>query len=496
LEAGMMQNFLSFSGKEDAIINKIIRITPFNLIMILWLIVGITSIYLIPVAPHDELCYLGIAWNMFKAHNWLLTFSMADLRQVDLEKTPLLYWFILAGWKLFGVNETWPKVLILLLGTANICLTYVLARKIFPENVRIAWLSSAVLLCNFFWPNYFGSTIRFEGLITFFGLLFLLCMLTYLRDKTIWSLNLAGLTLGLCLFSKGGVGFIYYLPLTILMPYLLNRAWHIRWLLPVMAVVGAALIPSVLYLIYIYFTLGYSDLHYLLFGQISQRVSLKFNIVDAVALTLCFSPLMLFFRFRKFRLDKRVLILTLQILFTFLFFSLAVLFRSKRYFLPVCPLMALVIAWFVDQFYSRDRPIMLFAILFSCLLTLMNITAHFGKRTYFYENVALLAAEVKSLQLAGYPVAIFGTKLMSPFLDFLGRLPKDLPIIGRQEDQAQWLSAHPHGYIIGLCEKNVNHLRHCYQIKKDALIQSVWSDKSPEYCLKVLGHSFGACGER
>ena len=58
---------------------------------------------------------------MLKAHNWLLTYSMADLRQVDLEKHPLLYWFNLAGWKLLGVNETWPKVLIFLLGTANIC---------------------------------------------------------------------------------------------------------------------------------------------------------------------------------------------------------------------------------------------------------------------------------------------------------------------------------------------------------------------------------------
>ncbi len=487
---------MNVSGKKDGMINKIIRVSPFNLIMILWLILGITCICLIPVSPRDELCYLGIAWNMLKAHNWLLTYSMADLRQVDLEKTPLLYWFILAGWKLFGVNETWPKILIFLLGTANICLTVILARKIFPENVRIAWLSSAVLLCNFFWPRYFGSTIRFEGLITFFGLLFLLAMLKYLRDKTLWSLYAAGIALGLCLFSKGGVGFIYYLPLTLLMPYLLNRTWDIRWLLPTMTVVGMALIPSIIYLIYVYFSLGYSDLHYLLFGQISQRVGLKFNIVDAVALTLCFSPLMLFFRFRKLRLDKRVLILMVQIFFTFLFFSFAVLFRSKRYLLPVCPLIALVIAWFVDQCYSRDKPIMLFAILFSCLLTLINITEHFGKRSRFYENIALLAGEVKSLQLAGYPVAIFESKLMAPFLDFLGRLPKDLPIIGSQEDQTRWLNAHPHGYIIRICEKNVDHLHHCYQIKKDLLIISVWGDKPLKYCVSVLGHSFGVCTGR
>ena len=41
---------------------------------------------------------------------------------------------------------------------------------------------------------------------------------------------------------------------------------------------------------------------------------------------------------------------------------------------------------------------------------------------------------------AGYPEAIFESKLMAPFLDFLGRLPKDLPIIGSQEDQSRWLS--------------------------------------------------------
>ena len=105
----MKLNFLNYLGKEDALINQITRISPFSLILILWLIGGLSCIYLIPVSPGDDLHYLGIAWNMFKAHSWLLTYSMADLHHVDLEKTPLLYWFILAGWHLFGVNETGQK---------------------------------------------------------------------------------------------------------------------------------------------------------------------------------------------------------------------------------------------------------------------------------------------------------------------------------------------------------------------------------------------------
>ena len=38
-------------------------------------------------------------------------------------------------------------------------------------------------------------------------------MLKYLRDKTLWSLYAAGIVLGTLFVSKGGVGFIYYLPL-------------------------------------------------------------------------------------------------------------------------------------------------------------------------------------------------------------------------------------------------------------------------------------------
>ena len=465
-----------------------LNVSPFNLILILWLLCGITFIYLLQVLPGDELHYLGIAWNMFKAHSWLLTYSMADDHHVDLEKTPVLYWFILAGWHVFGVNDTWPKVLIFFLGTANICFTAILARQIFPENKRIAWLSAAVLLCNFIWPRYFGAHLRFEGLITFFGLLFLISLLKYLRDKTVWSLYGAGLTFGLCLFSKGGVGFIYYLPLAILMPYLLNRNWNIRWLVPIMAVVGVALIPSIVYLIYIYFTLGPGDLHYLLFGQISRRVSLNFHIIAPLELILSFSPWMLFFRFKKPEFDRRILILMAQTFFTLLFFSFAVNFGVKRYFIPVCPLIALVVAWFVDQFYSRDKPVFLFALLFSCVIVLTNIIQYCGKMPKFNENLALLGAEIKSLQLKGNPVAIFESILAAPTVDFLGRLPKDLPIINSQKNQAQWLGAHPHGYIITRCEKNVNHLRHCYQIKKDSLVLSVWSDKPVKYCVTVLGH--------
>ncbi len=455
----------------------ITRIAPFNLILILWLIGGLSCIYLIPVSPGDDLHYLGIAWNMFKAHSWLLTYSMADIHHVDLEKTPLLYWFILAGWHVFGVNDTWPKVLIFLLGTANICLTTVLARQIFPENNRIAWLSAAVLLCNFLWPHYFGAAIRFEGLVTLLGLLFLISLSKYLRDKTVWSLYAAGIAFGLCLFSKGGVGFIYFLPLAILMPYLLNRHWNIRWLFAFSAVIGMALIPSVLYLVYIYFSLGSQSVHILLFGQISSRVGHVYHIADLMMLILFFSPWMIFFRFKKPKFDKRILILMVQIFFTLVFFSFGVLFHFTRYFIPVCPLIALVIAYFVDQFYCRDKPIILLAMLMSGVMIMDGVIEHFGSMAKSYDTLAGLAAEVKSLQLEGNPVALFGPKFWEPTLDFLGRLPKDLPIVRTQKDQMRWLGANPHGYTIEGCEKPIPHSRHCYELKKNSLVISVWSDK-------------------
>lgn len=471
--------------------NIIARISPPHLIVTLWLCLGLTCIAFVPIRPEDELHYLGIAWNMFKAHSWLFTYSMADVQKVDLEKTPLLYWFILAGWHLFGVSDTLAKVVVFIIGSANMGLTYLLARQVFPENARIAWLSLVVLLCNFLWPRYFGSAIRFEGLITVFGLLFLIFLLKYLRDASLAALIAAGLSFGFCLFAKGGVGFIYYLPLAILLPYLRNQQLNFRWILSLAAVMGLALILPGIYLIYVYISLGNTDLHYLLFTQVSQRIGVHFQSKAWLGLMACFLPALALLRCKKPKIDRRILILLISIGCTALFFSMAVSIQAKRYFIPSCPLIAMIIAYCIDQVNSRDRPVLIFAVLFTVALMVNNVMGYAGEVAKYDENLTLLGAEIRALQLKGYPVAQFTGQIRNQNLDFFARLPKDLPIILSLGEQMQWLQIHPHGYRIEDCAPSVKTSPHCYQLKKDSLTVSVWNQQPVRYFPAILHQTLG-----
>ncbi len=65
------------------------------ILVFLWLLMAISFIFFVPFEQGDELHYLAVAWNMFKAHAWLNT--LWDAKVTDLEKTPILYWPILAG---------------------------------------------------------------------------------------------------------------------------------------------------------------------------------------------------------------------------------------------------------------------------------------------------------------------------------------------------------------------------------------------------------------
>ena len=468
-----------------------IRISPCRLIVILWLLLGITCIALVPIEHRDDLNYLGIAWNMFKAHSWLFTYSMADAQKVDLEKTPLLYWLILTSWHIFGVSDVVAKVVIFGIGTAGFWLTYLLARQLFPENPRIAWLSLLVLLCNFLWPRYVGSNIRFEGLVTLFGLLFLIFLLKYLRDYSWAWLAAAGIAFGFCLFAKGGVGFIYYLPVAILLPYLINKPLNLHWLLALIAVVGLALLLPAIYLVYLYVSLGSPDLHYLLVTQVSQRVGLNFQIKTLLGVIACFSPVILLFRFQKPSMDRRILILLIPIFLVFLFFALMVSIQSKRYLIPIFPLMALVIAYLIDQMNRYDRKIMGFAIVFSVVMMVNNVWSCWGEVAKYDKNVTMLGAEIRSLQLQGYPVALFTDQIWYQHLEFLGRLPKDLPTILHPDEQIRWLQKNPHGYLIENCEPSVKISPNCYQLTKDSLTLSVWNQQPIRYWPNILAKKWG-----
>lgn len=458
------------------------RFAGYKLIIWVWFFIGLTAIIFVPVRPEGalqylgDLHYLGIAWNMFKSHSWLVTYSVSDIHKVDLEKTPLLYWLILPVWHLVGVSTASVKLLIFLLGSACLAVSYQLARKIFPENIRIAQLTIVILLGNFLWTRYFSASIRFEGLVTFFGLVFLIWLIKFIQSQAKHGMMLAGFSLGLCVFAKGAVGLVYYLPLAFMMPVIFNQPVNGRWVKDFFIILLLGLIPSVLYLLFVYVALGGADLKYLLFDQVTARVGFQFHIKTLCAFLLCFAPVGLLINLKAPGFNQKMGIILLQIALVLIFFTIFVDVQTKRYFIPCCPLIALVLAGLLAQMNVSALRIKLFVIAFGLFFSISNVVDYFGASAKYYRNLSLLAAEVRSLQMQDQAIAQFTNNIANQNLDYLGRLPKNLAIVIDAQQQSQWLTQNPLGYVIEDCDESVRKSRHCLQIKRQAQIISVWND--------------------
>src|SRR6266404_2717195 len=72
---------------------------------------------------HTEGQYAGAAREMIQTHQWLWPTNDGLPR---LPKPPLLYWLIIASFKIFGINSAAARVPIALATMASVALTFVI----------------------------------------------------------------------------------------------------------------------------------------------------------------------------------------------------------------------------------------------------------------------------------------------------------------------------------------------------------------------------------
>ena len=170
-------------------------------------------------AGKDMKHYLIVARSMFDNGIYFSTFSN---NQLDLEKTPLLYWPLVGIWHLFGISSLGHYIYTFTIGWINLFLSWWLAKQISPQDSKTPWLCLLVLILNLMWPSFYHD-LRFEGLVTLFGLLFLNFSIKTLTSKNKLYWIFASLAFGFCIFAKGPIGFIYFLPYAMVLPYLSQR---------------------------------------------------------------------------------------------------------------------------------------------------------------------------------------------------------------------------------------------------------------------------------
>ncbi len=185
--------------------------------LLAWGVIALASIFLHGPVPLYSTRTLAVAWEMWDQGSWLVPlFNGAPYSH----KTPLLPWLIHAGWLVGGVNDIWPRLLMVLLGAVAIAQAGVLASRLYPRRPQLPALT-AWAMAGFWFFFMFSLQLMYELPLTVavLGGLLALCR----RRGEAWAPWWPGLALaiGFGLLAKGPVVLLH-----LGVPLLTARWWH------------------------------------------------------------------------------------------------------------------------------------------------------------------------------------------------------------------------------------------------------------------------------
>ena len=185
--------------------------------LLAWTAVALVSIFLHGPMPLYSTRSLAVAWEMWDQGSWLVPlFNGAAYSH----KTPLLPWLLHVGWAVAGVNDVWPRLLMVVLGAVTLVQVGVLARRLYPASAALPGLA-AWAMAGLWYFFLFSLQVMYELVltVTVLGGLLALCR----RDGDAWRPWWPGLALafGLGLLAKGPVAL-----LNLGVPLAFARWWH------------------------------------------------------------------------------------------------------------------------------------------------------------------------------------------------------------------------------------------------------------------------------
>ncbi len=204
----------------------------------LWAVLAGTALLLRPPLPIDETRYLSVAWEMWQTGDWLVPRLNGEPYS---HKPPLLFWCILAGWKIFGVNDVSARLIAPLFGLASLWLSSRLAALLWPEIPAAARVAPLVLLSLPLWAVWTTLTM-FDVPLTFFVLLAMIGLVHAAGGRPLAGRAL--LTFGLAggVLTKGPAVLLHVLPVALAAPWwrVDTRRQVLSWYLGLLGVVLAA----------------------------------------------------------------------------------------------------------------------------------------------------------------------------------------------------------------------------------------------------------------
>ena len=465
--------------------------------------VGITTR---PLTPIDETRYVSAAWEMWLRGDFLVPFKNGEPYS---HKPPFMFWMFHAGWAIFGVNDWWPRLVLPLFSAGALLLTFLLARRLWPQHAGLGGQASLILASSLLWI-VFSTSVMFDVMLAFWVLVGMHGVLSATEGKR-RGFVLLGIAIGLGVLTKGPVILLNLLPVTVLALW-----WNpgLKWSRWFAGVVGAVLLGAAIALMWAIpagMAGGEAYRNAIFWGQTADRMVESFAHRRPFWWYLPLLPLMLFPWFvwpglwkalahhRKTGLDRGMRFCLAWMLPVFVAFSF-ISGKQPHYLVPLFPAFALLTARVLaDRPGTRvGLPALLAAALGGvlilaasgqiaalndqvaalppvwpgALLVLLALAAWVVGRRGISPvlNLALLggatlvlvqlaamhslrplydvkpmALAIKQVQDAGLPVAN-AAKYHAQY-QFLGRLEAPLVELHGAE-LPRWLAAHPDGYMV------------------------------------------------
>ena len=194
-----------------------------HLLLSFLLLVALTAVAVAtrPLVPIDETRYLSAAWEMWLRGDFLVPFKNGEPYS---HKPPFMFWMFHAGWAVFGVNDWWPRLVLPLFSAGALLLTYLLARRLWPQHSGLGGKAGLVLVSALLWI-IFSTSVMFDVMLTFWVLLGMHSVLSA-ADGARRGFVMLGVAIGLGVLTKGPVILLNLLPITVLAPW-----WNpgLRW---------------------------------------------------------------------------------------------------------------------------------------------------------------------------------------------------------------------------------------------------------------------------
>jgi 4-amino-4-deoxy-L-arabinose transferase-like glycosyltransferase len=209
--------------------------------LVAWAVLVAVALVVRPLLPVDETRYLSVAWEMWRRGDWLVP-SLNGAPYSD--KPPLLFWCILLGWRVFGVNEWWPRLLSPLYALVSVLLLLRLSRRLSPERFSRAELALP-FMSGALWVTY-STLVLFDTLLAVCVLIALSGVVEALRGHPGQGWLTYGAGLGLGALAKGPVVLVHAFPVALLAPWWAKGSRPAGWRAWYLGVIGALAVAAAL----------------------------------------------------------------------------------------------------------------------------------------------------------------------------------------------------------------------------------------------------------